>query len=117
MSDEWLAKCLKAAKLPLGDVTAFDQPDQPGTLPQKPSQLPSQRQGIEIGLTATSVVVVLHNPGDKPQHIKLSPEDSMNLAENLKKAAMLLLFRNSFRTSGIGSEDSGPSDESESKPT
>ena len=114
MSDDWLEKCRKAASLPLGDLSAFQ--DQDPTTPEPTSgRTPSARgaQGIEIGVTEDSIAIVLRNQGDKPQLIFLNPDDALTVAENLKRASMLLLFKKSLGGSGPGSKGSGPSDDSE----
>lgn len=102
MSDDWIAKCLKAARTPRGKTpTAFDDP----------SSAPPEAQGIELGWTEDAIAVLLRTPGEPPKMIQLTPEAALEVSENLKKVAMLLLFKKSFRGSGRGSKDSGPGGE------
>lgn len=116
MSDEWLEKCLKAARTPRGQTpSAFDDP-QDLSAPQDPGMTP-EAQGIEIGWTDDAIVLLLRTPGEKPKLIKLGPDDALTVAENLKKASMLLMFKNSLGASGKASKGLprgfGPSDEPE----
>lgn len=108
MSDEWLSKCLKAAQTPRGqEPSAFDNPTDP------PVPAPPPSQGIELGWTDDSVVILLRTPGEPPRLSKMSPEDALTLAESMKKVAMLLLFKKSLPGFGTGSKGSGRSDDSE----